>query len=111
MNRLETLKKYADQVLVQASYPGSGTPLLADGVNVTEKAPIREEDGHIVCNVAHQQIFMRFLCGLTELTGDPQYKKRAQDIMQYMMDHPMEGGLMRWGGTSLHRLGNPGRSG
>ena len=98
MSRLEILKQYADQILAQASYPESGTPLLADRVDVSKKAPGREEDDHIVSNVAHQQIFMRFLCGLTALTGDPKYKKRAQEVMQYMMDHPMAGGLMRWGG-------------
>lgn len=96
--QLSTLKTYADQMISAASYPESGSPLLADRINNTSKTPWREEDGHIISNAAHQQNFLRFLCGLSALSGDPKYEERAVAVMKYMLDHPMGGGLLRWGG-------------
>lgn len=95
---LSTWKSYADRMLEAASYPESGSPLLADRIDRASGTPWREEDGHIVSNAAHQQNFLRFLCGLSALSGDPRYEERARAVMQYMMDHPMAGGLLRWGG-------------
>ena len=90
--QLSTLKTYADQMISAASYPESGSPLLADRINNTSKTPWREEDGHIISNAAHQQNFLRFLCGLSALSGDPKYEERAVAVMKYMLDHPMEAG-------------------
>lgn len=58
--QLSTLKTYADQMISAASYPESGSPLLADRIDNASKAPWREEDGHIVSNAVHQQNFRVF---------------------------------------------------
>ena len=98
MERLEQLKAYAQRVLEEASCKENPSPLLADQINVSEHSPKKEEDGHVVSDAAHQQNFLRFLCGLSALHAGPAYRDRACALMQYMMDHPMGGGLMKWGG-------------
>ncbi|MCD8380863.1 MAG: hypothetical protein LUC95_11250 [Lachnospiraceae bacterium] len=98
MNYLELLKIYADRMLKEASYPETPSPLLADKVDTHTHAPFEEADGHIISNAAHQQNFLRFLSGLSALTGEISYEERALLLMQYMLEHPMEGGLLRWGG-------------
>lgn len=98
MDCLRTLQEYAGRMMEEASYPQSGSPLLADRVDTGTHEAKREADGHIVSNAAHQQIFLRFLCGVSALSGDEKYKERAKDLMRYMLEHPMAGGLLRWGG-------------
>ncbi len=98
MSYLEILKEYADRMLKEASYPETPSPLLADRVDACTHAPFEEADGHIMSNAAHQQNFLRFLSGLGALTGEALYEERALSLMLYMLDHPMEGGLLRWGG-------------
>lgn len=98
MERLDQLNVYARRVLEEASCKENPSPLLADQINVTEHSPKKEEDGHVISDAAHQQNFLRFLCGLSALCDEPAYRERASALMQYMMDHPMGGGLMRWGG-------------
>ncbi|MCD7863210.1 MAG: hypothetical protein LUG61_06790 [Lachnospiraceae bacterium] len=98
MNYMDILKTYAGRMLKEASYPQTPSSLLADKVDARTHVPLEEEDGHIVSNAAHQQNFVRFLCGLSALTGESFYEERALSLMRYMLDRPMEGGLLRWGG-------------
>ncbi len=45
---------------------------------------------------------MRVMSGLSELSGDPQYQKRAEDIVRYhFQNYQDNSGLLYWGG---HRL-------
>lgn len=98
MEYLKQLQEYAQRILEEASCKENPSPLLADCIDTSQHAPAKEADGHVVSNAAHQQNFLRLLCGLSKMLGQPVYKERAEALMQYMMDHPMAGGLMRWGG-------------
>lgn len=104
--RLQAVKIFADTVLEKASdkYHGDNpSPLLADGID-----PITGQqmewifpDGHsaVLSNFATQQNFMRVLVGLSNLTNDPKYKNKAEEITRYYFNHYQdESGLLIWGG-------------
>ncbi len=102
--RLESVKAFADAVIAKASdkhHPD--VPLLADGVDPRTGKQLEWifPDGKtaVLSNFSAQQNFMRVLVGLSELTGDPQYKKRAEDNVRYYFQHYQdESGLLLWGG-------------
>jgi len=54
----------------------------------------------MICNVASQQILLRGLVGLSRLTGDVRYERRALRLMSYFMNtyQSAETGLLPWGG-------------
>lgn len=101
---LKTVKTFADNVLRYGkdTYGPDHSPLLADGINVRTKEPVRwefEENSWIISNFASQQNLMRVLTGLTALTGDPKYRKAAEETVSYMFEKESDtNGLLRWGG-------------
>lgn len=101
---LEAVQTFADNVLTHGidSYGDMHSPLLADGINVKTKEPVRwefENHSWIISNFASQQNLMRVFVGLSEITGDSTYRKAAGKAVQYMYDHQSaENGLLYWGG-------------
>ncbi|PVF10298.1 pectate lyase, partial [Yersinia pestis] len=63
------------------------SPLLADGVDPRTGQQMEWifPDGRraVLSNFSAQQNLMRVMSGLSELSGDPQYQKRAEDIVRY----------------------------
>lgn len=91
-------------------YGDDRTPMLADGVNVRTREPVRwrwsggvEAFGPpgewIVSNLAQQQNLFRTLAGLSALTGDETYRRAAVDATRYHLEtYQGPYGLLRWGG-------------
>ncbi|WP_039056129.1 pectate lyase [Enterobacter sp. Bisph1] len=102
--RLTSVKAFADTVLDKASdKQHSNVPLLADGVNprTGQQMAWIFPDGKtaVLSNFSAQQNFMRVLVGLSNLTGEAQYKKRAEENVRYYFQHYQDtSGLLLWGG-------------
>ncbi len=100
--RLQAVVTFADTVLAEGRDPYRDTPLFADGLHVYTREPIEwvhERRTWAVSNFANQQVLMRVLVGLSELTDEPKYKQAAVETTRCMFDryqHP--NGLLYWGG-------------
>ncbi|WJM82390.1 pectate lyase [Pectobacterium brasiliense] len=105
-DRLTIVNQYVDNVLTKAGdhYHGqSPTPLLADGVDPRTGKQMEWifPDGRqaVLSNFSAQQNLMRVLVGLSNLSGNPSYKQRAEAIVKYHFQHYQdESGLLIWGG-------------
>lgn len=105
-SRLDAVKIFADTVLDKAGdkYHGSSpSPLLASGVDprTGEQMQWVFPDGRtaVLSNFSAQQNLMRVLVGLSNLTGDEKYKKRAEETVRYYFKHYQDNsGLLIWGG-------------
>ncbi|NIP97612.1 MAG: hypothetical protein GWO24_30945, partial [Akkermansiaceae bacterium] len=137
--RMDGLVRYARSVLNHGrdTYGEEHTPLFSDYLEVdTLKAPermyIHRLGGPgprskqpfqpvISSNLAYQGNLMRFLVGISNLTGDPNYKEAYQECLRYCFEHhAVPNGLLhmghhRWVNLRTdHRDGNdwpPGGSG
>jgi pectate lyase len=105
--RLEAVREFADQVLRvgRDTWGDTHSPLFADGVNVQTLEPAvwrYEGNEWIISNFASQQHLLRTLIGLTELTGDSQFRVAAEDATRHMFEHYQdESGLLYWGGHAF----------
>ena len=112
---LEAARTFAENVLRYGrdTYGPTRTPLLADGIHVETHAPAiwrlppelaeswRTPREWTLSNLASQQNLFRVLVGLSQVTGDPRYKRVAVEITRYAVDHLRhESGLFYWGGHS-----------
>ncbi|WP_174848199.1 pectate lyase [Yersinia artesiana] len=105
-DRLAVVKQYVDNVLNKASdtYHGDKpSPLLADGVDPRTGQQLEWifPDGRraVLSNFSAQQNLMRVMSGLSQLSGDPRYQKRAEDIVRYHFQNYQDpSGLLYWGG-------------
>lgn len=103
---LNAVKQYADTVLDKAGDHWHGdkpVPLLASGVDprTGEQMTWVFPDGRraVLSNFSAQQNFLRVLVGLSALTGDPQYRQRAEAMVAWYFDHYQDkSGLLIWGG-------------
>jgi hypothetical protein len=78
--RLNAVKIFAENVFASGSdrWSGQATPLLADGINILTGEPVEwiyEGEHYIIHNLASQQNLFRTLTGLSNITGDEQYRK------------------------------------
>ena len=102
--RLNSVKTFADTVLDKAGDKyNHNVPLLANGVDPRTGKQMEWifPDGKtaVLSNFSAQQNFMRVLVGLSNLTGDDKYRKRAEDNVRYYFDHYQDkSGLLLWGG-------------
>ncbi|ROP59407.1 pectate lyase [Enterobacter sp. BIGb0383] len=102
--RLNSVKTFADTVLDKAGDKyNHNVPLLANGVDPRTGKQMEWifPDGKtaVLSNFSAQQNFMRVLVGLSNLTGDEKYRKRAEDNVRYYFDHYQDkSGLLLWGG-------------
>ncbi|WP_145540417.1 pectate lyase [Yersinia alsatica] len=105
-DRLAVVKQYVDNVLNKASdtYHGDKpSPLLADGVDPRTGQQLEWvfPDGRraVLSNFSAQQNLMRVMSGLSQLSGDERYQKRAEDIVRYHFQNYQDpSGLLYWGG-------------
>lgn len=105
-DRLAVVKQYVDNVLNKASdtYHGDKpSPLLADGVDprIGQQLEWVFPDGRraVLSNFSAQQNLMRVMSGLSQLSGDERYQKRAEDIVRYHFQNYQDpSGLLYWGG-------------
>lgn len=107
-NRIEKVKEFTNNVLKDGKSEKNPTPLIADGINIVTKEPVKwvYPNGREakISNFANQQNFLRTLNGLTIVTGDKKYKEEAIKISKYFMDNFTDkNGLFYWGG---HRFVN-----
>ncbi|MEC5386866.1 hypothetical protein VVD49_14120 [Uliginosibacterium sp. H3] len=78
-------------------------PIFADAIKVRGREQLNWvfPDGKesVISNLSCQQNFMRVLVGLSNLTGDEQYRDAAKANVRYYFDHYQDAnGLLRWGG-------------
>ncbi|MBL7153880.1 MAG: pectate lyase, partial [Phycisphaerae bacterium] len=101
---INAVRTFADNVLKHGKdiYGPKHTPLFVDGINVdTHKPPEWKRKGEtwILSNMASQQNLFRTLDALTEITGDPKYRKAATDAIKYAFENLRSpNGLLAWGG-------------
>ncbi|MEX2603154.1 MAG: hypothetical protein WD361_03075, partial [Gracilimonas sp.] len=101
---LKAVQTFANNVLEHGTdqYGEIQSPLLADGINVKTKEPVRwetEDHSWIISNFASQQNLMRVFVGLSELTGNNKYRNSAKETVRYMFaNHTDSQGLLYWGG-------------
>lgn len=98
---VDRLAGAADRLLKNAQV--EGRPLLVDalwadgGGWVADEGAIRS--GHVLSNFASKQTFLRFLWGLTAVTGDGSHATAARDLAAYALSSLSDpSGLLYWGG-------------
>jgi pectate lyase len=101
---LRAVRTFADNVLKYGRdiYGPKQTPLFVDGLNIHTHEPVKwiNSDGKkwILSNLASQQTLLRTLDGLSNTTGDPKYRKGAEEAIRYAFDHLRSpNGLFYWG--------------
>ncbi|NLW55811.1 MAG: pectate lyase [Firmicutes bacterium] len=106
--RLRAVVEFAHNVLTQGRdrYRAKPTPLLADGLKVDtgEHITWRVAGGReiILSNLASQQVLLRVLTGLSNLTGEIGFKAAGEAVLRYHFAHLTDSsGLLQWGG---HRV-------
>lgn len=106
---LDAVREFADNVLKYGrdTYGPKHTPLFVDGLNIHTHEPVKWiiPDGQewVLSNFASQQNLFRTLDGLSNLTGDPKYKKAAEEAIKYALDNLQSpSGLFYWGGHSAY---------
>jgi pectate lyase len=103
--RLESVKAFADNVLEKGidHWSGKNTPLFADGLNISTNEPLEyhdsvQQENYIISNLASQQNLFRVLVGLSNLTGDPKYRKAAEESIRFHFENFSDkSGLLHWG--------------
>jgi len=103
---IDLVARHADAVREHCAdrYSGSGTPLLADHIDLTTGEPERWE-GRTLTNLARQQHYLRVLDGLATL-GQGRFQSAAQAWIEHAVEAVADaGGLFYWGGHSTYDLG------
>ncbi len=107
---LNAVRQHADLALEHGrdTYGPKSTPLFADGLQRGSLEPViwpmRGQKSYL-SNFGSQQTFLRTLCGLSALTGDPQYKQAAKDATAYALQFlRADNGLGIWGGHAFYDL-------
>ena len=113
--RMDAAIRFAETVLKYGrdTYGEKHTPLFVDGLNIdTMKPPekvyiFKLRSGPragqpwqplISSNLADQTNLMRFLLGLSNLTGDPRYKEAYKDALRYHFQHyQTDSGMLHMG--------------
>lgn len=108
--RMNAVLEYVDKILVSASDKYRGTPLLANGIDVDTgqhvtlkhiKDAYHPNEIIVPSDIARQYNFMRTLYGLSEITGDARYRRRAEAVYRYYIDagyYSKTNGLLYLGG-------------
>ena len=101
---IDAVRSFADTVLAHGrdEYGERKTPLFVDGMHVETLEPVRWQgprDEWVLSNLASQQPLFRLLEGLTTMTGDPRYRRAADEAARYALKHlRAPNGLLYWGG-------------
>ncbi len=109
---LDAVRTFADNALAHGkdTYGPKQTPLFVDGVNIDTHEPstwVLKGERWVMSNLGSQQNFFRVLVGLSNVTGDEQYKGAARRAVAYAFENLQhENGLLQWGG---HRFYDAGR--
>ena len=112
--RLNIVKESIDKALEVGKDKWRGTPLLADGVDISTGEPVVWEfpdvygdEESVNCNMASQAYIHKSMSLLSDLTGDESYKNRVYDIYRYFLNnYQADNGALYWGGHSVINLKN-----
>lgn len=114
---LNAVRTFADNVLKYGrdTYGPKQTPLFVDGLNIHTLEPVKwispkgdvlkatEYNEWIISNLAAQQILMRTLDGLSEITGAPKYRNAAEQAIKYAFENLRSpNGLIYWGHAAAY---------
>jgi pectate lyase len=97
-------RRFADRVLADGRdrYGPEKTPLFVDGLDAKTLEPLTWQYKNatwVLSNFASQQPLLRLLDGLTGLTGEPKYRRAAEEVTRYALQHlATPNGLLAWGG-------------
>lgn len=99
---VETVKKYADNIIRIAYRPVEKGGVFADGIELESGLPVKwcfpEGKDVAISNLANQQNLLRILVALTNLTGEKKYKECAKNAILYNFARQHMYGLLEWGG-------------
>ena len=106
---LDAVRQFADNVLKYGrdTYGPKHTPLFVDGLNIHTHEPVKwitpDRQEWILSNFASQQNLLRTLVGLSNITGDPKYRKAAEEAIDYAFENLQSpSGLLYWGGHAAY---------
>jgi pectate lyase len=90
--RFGAAKTYGDNILKvnRDVYGTKASPMLIDGINIYTKQPAIYMYGgvqSIISNFTSQQNVLRTLVSLSNLTGDPKYANRAEEVTEYALNN------------------------
>lgn len=104
---IRPVEEFAELVLdrCQDRFGAKETPMLADGIDLDSGEPIRWE-GLPTSNLACQQNFLRVLEGLTQLTGNTEWREKAERWIDHALNELTDpaSDLFYWGGHSTWNL-------
>ena len=101
---LEAARRFADVVVERGRdvYGEQAGPLFVDGLHATTLAPATWKKGGetwVLSNFASQQPLLRLLDGLTAMTGEPEYRRAAEEAARCALEKlRTPNGMLYWGG-------------
>lgn len=101
---LHAVRTYADNALKHGKdvYGKKHTPMFVDGLNIHNHEPPRwKRNGKvwILSNLAGHQNLFRTFDALTNITGEPKYRRAAVQAIEYAFENlTSPNGLLYWGG-------------
>jgi pectate lyase len=108
---IRSVCRFTDTILKEGrdSYGKTKSPLFVDGLHTETLTPAiwkgQNNEDWILCNFSSQQPLIRLLDGLTELTGETEYRQAAEDATQYMLKNARTpNGFLYWGGHTAWDL-------
>ena len=106
---IEKVQQFCELVLEDGrdKYGEYSTPLFVDGLDVDTHEPVRwrvRNEKWTLSNFGNQQILLRTLVGLSQLTDNPRYLHAAEEATDYVFAHLRHGKLISMGGHMAYDL-------
>lgn len=105
--RLNVLKSAADHVIEYGRDPYSNSPLLASGIDLRTKLPVEwqhslDSEPGAFSDLAFDTGLYLVFDALSELTDDPQYTEKVDEIYQWYLDNGISDNMLGyWGGHTF----------
>lgn len=108
---LKSVETHADLIIEHArdQWGDLHGDLFVDGIHVETYEPVvwkYKKKERLISNFASQQVWLRTLSSLSEVTAKPRYKEQALDTLSSALETLVApNGLVYWGGHVVHDVG------
>lgn len=103
---IQPVRRHVDLVFDRCRPAGAAPNLLADGIDLDTGRALAWNNEEVTTNLACQQNFLRTLDALSSVTGDDDFRRRADEWIAAAVDRITDpvSGLFYWGGHTSYDL-------